>query len=107
MRDLRLKRQSDLPIDQQQTGARNIIEGWHVTTYDSSYGDWLIQQGLEQPEDISKSKIDDKVTITENKCETVLIIKEDNVQQKKKENQKADVGQTSEVKQQILPKLDE
>ena len=106
MQDLRLKRESELQISLQETGATNIIEDCHVTTDESSYGDWLIQQGLEQPEEISKSKIDDMVTNAENKCETVVIIKDDTVKDKQ-ENEKPYVGETYEVKQDFVAKLDE
>ena len=105
-RNLRLKRESELPIGLQETGAMNIIEDCHVTTDESSYGDWLIQLGLEQPEEISKSKIDDMVTNTENKCETVVIIKDDTVKDQQ-ENEKLYVGETYEVKQDFVAKLDE
>ena len=35
--------------------ATNIIEGCHVTTDNSSYGDWLIEQGLISPVKIHKN----------------------------------------------------
>ena len=93
MWDLRLKRESESPIGLQETGATNIIEDCHVTTDEFSYGDWLIQQGFDQLEEISKSKIDDMVTNTENKCETVVIIKDDTVKDEQ-ENEKPYVGET-------------
>ena len=30
----------------------NVIKDSHVQTTDSSYGDWLIQQGITNPDDV-------------------------------------------------------
>ena len=52
-------------------GAGNIIEDCHVTTDNSSYGDWLIEQGLISPVKICKNG--DNGTVDDNSKEKLHV----------------------------------
>ena len=49
----------------------NIIEDCHVTTDNTSYGDWLIEQGIISPVKISNN--DDNLTVDDNNKEQVNV----------------------------------